>query len=159
MTRNLWRETDYVVPSPDPKLVLAQTPKGILVQYDAIVERTGDVSRRAYLLEPNLRRIIQDQAPDFVNPGRINPQSAIPIFSPPPGTEARSGVYAVFSTNTQSFNVFRNGKVIGPCPLPTYKDSTETAAQVALTPLAVVGDATIVGAVLGYIWAENGAPH
>lgn len=42
---------------------------------------------------------------------------------------------------------------IGPYPLPIYPESTGTRVQLALTPLAVVGDIACVSAILAVIGA------
>lgn len=152
LTGRLWRERDYVVPSPDPKLALSQTRQGILVQYDASNERNGDVHRRAYYLEPNLERVARGQKPIFADPAMAGPQTVIPIYPRPAADEPPPELYAVCPPNFCAFTIYRRGEVLGPCDLPVFKDQRETATQVALTPLAVTGDASIVAAVVGYVW-------
>jgi hypothetical protein len=153
MTGDLWHERDYVVPSPDPKLALSQTPQGILVQYDAVWERNGEVHRRAYLLKPNSKRVASGHKPVFIDPAKAGPQAAIQLFPPAAGEASPFEVYAVCSSNFCTFTLHRGGQILGPCDLPVYKDRNETAKQVALTPLAVTGDASMVAAVAGYFWA------
>ncbi len=153
MTGTLWHERDFVVPSPNPKLALAQTPQGILVQYDAVYERNGDLRRRAYYAELNAKRVEAGQKPVFVDPAKAGPQTVIPIFLLPAADEPRPELYAVCSSNFCTFTIYRRGRVLGPCDLPVFKDQKQTAEQVALTPLAVAGDASIVAAVAGCVWA------
>lgn len=150
MTKSLWSERDYVVPSPVPNLSLSQTPRGILVQYDAEYERNGDIHRRAYLLEANMQRIAAGQKPAFVNPAKAGPQTPIPICVSRIASQHQFGLVAVCSTNFCTFSIYRGGKILGPCDLPVFKDREETVEQVALTPLTVAGDATVVG---GCVWA------
>ncbi len=152
LTGRLWHERDYVVPSPDPKLVLSQTGQGILVQYDASYERNGDLHRRAYYLEANLERMASGRKPSFVDPAKAGPQAVIPILPRPPATEPPA-LYAVCSANTYEFTIYRRGQSLGPCDLPVFKDGRETAKQVVLTPLTVTGDASVVAAVAGFLWA------
>jgi len=60
---------------------------------------------------------------------------------------------AICSSNFCTFTIYRGGLALGPCDLPVFKDQRETAIQVALTPLAVTGDASVVAACAGYLWA------
>jgi hypothetical protein len=153
LTGRLWNERDYIVPSPDPKLALSQTPHGILVQYDSSYERNGELHRRAYYLEPNLKRVAAGQKPVFVNPAKAGPQTVIPLFPCPATDKPPPELCAVCSSNFCTFTIYRRGQVLGPCDLPVFKDQRETATQVALTPLAVTGDASVVAAVAGFFWA------
>lgn len=141
------------MPSPDPKLALVQTPQGILVQYDASCERDGNLQRRAYYLEPNLKRVAAGQKPIFVNPAKAGPQTVIPILARLAANAPRPELCAVCSSNYSMFTIYRRGEVLGPCDLPVFKDQRETATQVALTPLAVTGDASVVAFFAGCIWA------
>jgi hypothetical protein len=156
-TGRLWHERDYVVPSPDPKLALNQTPQGILVQYDAEYERNGDIHRRAYYLEPNMKRVAAGQKPVFVDPAKAGPQTIIPILPRPAADGLPPELRAVCSSNFCTFTIYRGKQVLGPCDLPVFSDQLETAKQVALTPLAVTGDASVVAAVIWVIWHGGGA--
>src|ERR1700722_5312072 len=137
LTGTLWQERDYVVPSPDPRLALFQTPQGILVQYDAECERNGDLHRRAYYLEPNLKRIAAGQKPIFINSATGGPKTAIPIRTVLAANEPPRELCAVCSTNFCTFTIYRPGQVLGPCDLPVFKDRAGTTTQAALTPLTV----------------------
>ena len=155
MTGSLWSERDYVVPSPNPILALSQTPQGILVEYDAEYERNGEIQRRAYYLEPNFQRIEAGLKPVFVNPAKAGPQTVIPILERPPTNQPSPALYAICSSNLNSFTLYRPGQLLGPCALPAFEDR-RTTVKVALTPLAVTGDAIVVGSVVGcvggYLW-------
>jgi len=156
-TSRLWQGEDYVAPSPDPKLAISRTSRGILVQYDALYEHNGNLHRRAYYLEPNLKRVATAQKPVFVDLARVGPQTAIPIL-PHPTASASPECYAVCSSNLCTFTIYRGGKASGSYDLPVFKDVRGTATQVALTPLAVTGDVSVVAVFAAYIWAEMGAP-
>jgi len=138
------------VPSSEPKLALSQTPHGILAQYDAEFERNGNIHRRAFYVEPNLKRIAAGRKPIFVDPAKAGPQTLIAILSRPAANEPRPELWAVCSSNYCTFTIYRRGQVLGPCDLPVFKDHLETATQVALTPLAVTGDASVVAAFAAY---------
>lgn len=157
LTGRLWQDEAYVAPLPDPKLELSQTSQGILAQYDASYDRTGKQRRFAYFVEPNLDRIARRQKPVFVDPAKAGPQTAIPILPPPTVGGKRPELFAVFSKDNFTFSIYCQGQeVVGPCPLPVFKDSRRTAAQVALTPLTATADAAVVGivagAVVGTVW-------
>jgi len=153
MTGSLWSERDYVVPSPDPKLALSRTPQGILVQYDAEYERNGDIHRRAYYLEPNIKRIAAGQKPVFVDPAKAGPQTVIPILRRSPTAEPQPELFALCSSNFCTFSLYRRKQVLGPCDLPVFRDRGEMAKQVALTPLTVAGYASSVAVAVGCFWA------
>jgi hypothetical protein len=154
LTGRLWQERDYVVPAPSPHLALLRTAQGILVQYDASFERNGDLRRQAYYLEPNVQRIAAGQKPVFTEASKAGALNLISIFSQPPTNGPQPELYAVCTSNQCQFTVYRPGEAFGPCDLPVYKDQQETATQLALTPLAVTGDASIVAAIAGYLWVE-----
>lgn len=157
ITGQLWQERDYVTPAPNPHLALAQTALGILVQYDAYYERDGGLRRQAFYLEPNTKRMALGQKPIFIDPAKAGPQTGILLFTRLATNAVPPRLYAICSTNQCTFTLYREGEFFGPCDLPVYKDQRETAAQVALTPLTVTGDATIVGAVVGYWWMNGRA--
>jgi hypothetical protein len=158
LTARLWDGGNYVAPAPDPKLVLSQTPQGILVQYDALYEHNGDLHRRAYYVETNFKRVVAGQKPVFVDPAKAGPQTVIPIFPRPAVKEPRPELWAVCS-NYCTFTIYRQGVLLGPYDLPVFKDERETAAKVALTPLTATVDAavaaSVVGFVAGCIWAMS----
>jgi hypothetical protein len=155
ITGRLWQERDYVVPAPNPHLALFQTAHGILVQYDASYERDGGFRRQAYYLEPNLKNTAARQKPILVDSAKAGPKTAILIFTSLAVNAVPPPLYAICSTNQSTFTLYRQAESLGPCELPVYKDRRETATQAALTPLAVTGDASIVGAVAGYLWVES----
>ncbi len=164
MTGKLWREKDYVSPAPDPKLVLTQTPHGILAQYNAVCDRDGKTRRLAYFVEPNMERIGKGAQPDFTDPAKAGAPIVIPILSQSEYAATKPELCAVYFSNNFAFSIYCRGEeVLGPCGLPVFKDRHQTAAQVALTPLAVVGDASVVGtcvgACVGAIWGLGQAGY
>jgi hypothetical protein len=147
MTPALWHESAYVTPAPIPNLALTDTPRGILAQYDAAFERNGDLRRCAYYVEPNLKQLSKGGKPAFVNPSKTRPGTPIPVFFTRP--KRPPDLYAVCPANHASFTIYRQDWVLGPCDLPVFKDEKALAAKWALTPLAVIGDASLVG---GCVW-------
>ena len=78
---------------------------------------------------------------------------------PPSNTNIPPMVYAVISTNKQSFTIYSNEQRTNH-DLPVYNDGWGRTDRIALTPVAVTADLSIVGGVLGcyfiYALAESG---
>ena len=124
MTSNLWHERDYVVPSTDPKLALAQTSHDVLVQYDAVSERTGEVQRRAYFLEPNLQRIAAGKKPVFVDAAKAKlwrPSRFLRVW---PATRRLPELGAVFFDQLGGLYDLSARTGLGPCDLPVFQGSS-----------------------------------
>jgi hypothetical protein len=157
LTGHLWDGNNYVVPATQPQLTLAQTPQGILAQYNSASERNGQVHRRAYLLEANYQRVASGKQPVFVDPAKIQPQTPIPVFWEMPKNQSLPELCAVCQTNFDSFVLYRAGQRRETYDLPVFKDRRKAAEKAALTPLAATGDAaiaaTIIGAIGAVFWA------
>ena len=74
-----------------------------------------------------------------------------------PDTNVPPAVYAVISTNTQSFTIYSNEQGTNH-DLPVYNDGWGRTDRIALTPVAVVADLTIIGGYLGCVWIKAGGP-
>ncbi|HEY3914124.1 MAG TPA: hypothetical protein VGN61_06520, partial [Verrucomicrobiae bacterium] len=133
------------------RLYAANSDADVLVVYDEYSERHDTTRTRAYLLNQSESRIEQKRAPVFVKTNSFAELKAVPIFiSTNAGSIGSSApVYAVFSTNTQSFMISRAGQVAGPYELPVYDDGRGRAERIALTPIMATADLTIVGGVIG----------
>ena len=83
---------------------------------------------------------LSDRVPQFEH--RMNP--------PPQGL---NGLYAVTPPGNDWFTLYSGEKELEAYGLPKYKRSSGTGAKILLTPLAVAGDATLIGAVLGSLTA------
>ena len=162
MTQKLWTESaldEWNEPAPNPNLHLfAANRKGdLLVVYDEYSERHCTTNARAYFLKQNQDIHWQHARPHFVRPDISKSLPAVPVlwtqpFSPLPGA------YAVTSMTSHEFTLFSSGKETGSYELPVYNDRVGQAERVALTPVAVTMDATIIGGVLGigYLYAIGG---
>lgn len=157
ITGHLWNQSDYIVPSPEARLTLAQTPDGILVQYNSVTERNGEIHRHAYFLEANNQRIAAGKQPVFIDPATIQPQTTIPVFWRMPENQRLPNLCALGQTNLDEFVMYRDGKRGESYDLPVYNDKRKVAEKAALTPLAITGDATVVAAVVAYLWARGHA--
>jgi hypothetical protein len=159
LSYKLWSNgemSSFAEPASDPRLALFANPRGedVLVQYDETSEKSDQVRRRAYFLEPNAERIAQHSRPRFADP------QAAAAMSPVPLSQSRAGVtnaapgqtsLAGWWENGRDFSLLRNGEVDGPYALPVYRESNGTLIRVTLTPFAVAGDTAMVGVVVAVI--------
>jgi hypothetical protein len=65
------------------------------------------------------------------------------------------GLYAVAPHDDTFFTLYSGKDQLEPYKLPKYIGASRRVGQVLLTPFAVGVDATIVGAVIGYIAAPG----
>ena len=85
--------------------------------------------------------------------------TAVPVFQPPvpSGATPPPSLFAIDATNNQSFTLYCGGRALGSHDLPVYNDGTGKYKRVALTPLAVTADLTVVGGIVGvWYWAALG---
>jgi hypothetical protein len=69
-----------------------------------------------------------------------------------------NGLCVEVSTNGHNFVLFVDGQKFSAQALPTFEDGSAQAKQIALTPLALVCDVTIIGGYLFMQWLANGGP-
>jgi hypothetical protein len=152
----LWHYTDWTDrPAINPNLRLFQAgrQKDLLVVYDEYAERSKTVQPRAYLLYKNQERVAQSQCPHFVGIRMAQGLPAVPVFqdSMPLETNSLPGLYAVVSTNTESFLVCSNHQTVSSHNLPMYTDPAGVAERNALMPFAVTVDVSLVAGAI-YCW-------
>jgi hypothetical protein len=160
VTKNLWESNGLEAwkqpdASPNLHLFAARQPADILIVYDEYSERRGVTHTRAYWLSQNDKIIRNGHAPHFVKPESAAGCATIPVFltttneinSPPP--------YAVLAGNGQSFTLHSPNGLVGSYGLPYYNDGKGKYEKFMMTPLATAADITIVGAIIGYIYAEG----
>jgi hypothetical protein len=146
---------------PNLRLFDAKRHDDLLVVYDEYSERSNGIRTRAYWLNQNQTRVDQRRAPHFASPGLMQKLSPVPVFYATPGeTNWTFAFYAVVETNRQSFTLYCNNGNISRHDLPTYNDGKGRVEKIALTPVAVTADLTIIGGYLG-VWflyglAESG---
>jgi hypothetical protein len=158
-TGALWekeRFTRYHWPAnpPDLRLFYSEPARDMLAEYDEASEGTATVRRRAYWLEPNAPAIAAGRQPQFVSSTNTQGLAVVPVTdkltsSPLSGYQ---GLYAVVSTNGQSFFLWSGQQQLGFYGLPVYlTTSGQRVKQVLLTPLAVAADATIIGGAVALV--------
>jgi hypothetical protein len=161
-TALLWNRStfaNYCSPASPPNLALYYSAerKDLLVQYDEKCEHEKTVHRRYYWLDPNTDKVRRGGQPHFVSPALAEGLEPVPRFearaSPPP--LGLNGLYAVASGKNDWFTLYAGEKELEAYGLPKYNLASGTGKKVLLTPLAVAGDATVVGLVGGLILAAN----
>ena len=164
VTNALWNKTQldaWNEPANDANVHLFEAfqQKDFLVVYDEYSERHDSIHTRAYFL--NQKGVAQGQKPHFVSARLSHKLPPVPIFQtlPESDTNFSQTIYAVISTNRQSFTIY-SGKEKTDYSLAVYNDGRGQIARIALTPVAVTADLTIVGGILGcwfiYALAESG---
>jgi hypothetical protein len=152
-------------PAPEPKITLCEAPgRGdVLVQYDASSEKSSVVKRQAYYLWANHERILTKQKPKFIKTSNSEGLRPIPVFDATASNSLASAgtQYAVAAPDNRSFTLYQQDGTSETFDLPIYQQSYGTITRVALTPVAVVGDAAMVGGVAAFVafyaLAESGA--
>lgn len=163
-TAMLWSRTDYdnkAAINPNLRLFQDGRQKDLLVVYDEYSERTRSVRPRAYLLQKNQQRVALDQQPYFVSDRAAEKLPEVPVFPNLAAVEMNSppALFAVVSTNTESFAVYSGGQLESFHDLPIYPDPVSRRERDALAPLAITADAVIItGVTLGLLYLYLGAP-
>jgi hypothetical protein len=147
-TSALWSDTDLhrFAPAKPANLALLQRKDGrkILVTYDESLDEGAAKTRRAYWIEPAAEpSTAADKRPVFVSLRNENQLKPVPVGEAP----QPNGYSAVVGTNAVAFTLFADGQKLWRYELPVYERTKITGKQVALTPLAVAADLTIVGGV------------
>jgi hypothetical protein len=124
----------------------------LLVLYEEASSHHHQVRTRAYLLYKNEGRIERQAHPAFVKTDVARHLEPIPVF---PNAAAAAApltpIYAVLSTNQLCFTVYSSGASVGLYELPVYYDGFGKVERLALTPLAVTADLSIVGGAVAYL--------
>lgn len=161
LTPRLWNSGDlqtFCEPAPKPNLKIsrADAKADFLVEYDEVCEGSETIRRRAFFLEANLAAIQERRRPHFINMP-ANPTTGISIGAADGKTN--SDWYVSIGTDPAYFSIHSAGKVLGPYQLPVYDTGSGRAKKIALTPFALVGDAVLVGSVLGLVIATMWPPY
>jgi hypothetical protein len=143
-------------PAEKANLNLAKTPdsKDVLVEYDEVYERTGKVTRRAFLLNQNEKRLAENRKPHFVSAGKASKLRATPIEV---STETKaqpvdlSQMYALLGADGWHFTFIIGGKEAGTYALPNYINGSSHTLRIALTPVTVTCDAVIYTVLAGTV--------
>jgi len=156
-THYLWTESTFsekYIPSEQPHLQIYKLPANFLAVYDESTPR-GDIKRRAYYLERSDRRAFKRYKPQFVNLNLAQMGEPVPVFDrmPPFGADT-NGLWGQ-RTSPFAFELHNGGAYLGTYQLPAYRGAGNTTAQLAITPLAVAADVTVIAAVV-WVVAHSG---
>ena len=160
-TYSVWNDDDFDcsnLPAQDPGLRLYQAKlrHDYLAVYREYSERNRSIRTRAYWVNENRDRVNHSQAPQFVNAKAARHLPAIPVYdTPPAGTIAPPPLFAICSTNRQSFALYDAEGVATGYRFPFYDDGWGTVEKTALTPLAVMADAAIVAGAVAILAAGS----
>jgi hypothetical protein len=168
VTSNLWETRNFsktAAPASPANLKIFEAGAGgrLLVSYDEYSERRKKVLPPTYWLAENREIIDAGNRPNFVKISRAG--SLLPLLECAEPVECTNRATLTQTSyapaeNGQSFVLCRPGLAEGPYKLPVYDERSGTPTKVALTPLAVAGDAAIVGLVVAVIaaceWVASG---
>ena len=144
------------------QLMLSETidKKDVLVEYDELYDKSGKITRRAFLLNGNEHKLHAGRKPHFISGNeadRIRGPGIVIITNS--SLAAPDKVCAVQENAESHFTLISGGAELGRYQLPVYPDVRARAIQLTLTPAAVTGDVVVysvlVGSVVGFIaaWA------
>ena len=156
LTQRLWEEGRFrtfhePAPQSHVQVYRSENPADYLITYDEMREKDGRVRLRAFYLSAARRHAPPGRRPKFSNPGRAEKLRPVPIRDEAAGTAdlpAGTSCWVESSNGGTSWRIREAGGVVGEFALPVYPARGATALQVALTPLALTGDAVIVGSIL-----------
>jgi len=141
---------------PNLRLFYCESARDVLAEYDEASEGSTTIQRRSYWLERNASNVVAERQPSFISATNLQDLAAVPVADNPasPPTATYQGLYAVVSTNGQSFALYPGNKEPTVYRLPMYyTTSGQRVKQVLLTPFAVAVDATVVGAIVAIVLA------
>jgi len=159
VTKALWETEDLEAckaPAGNLNLRLfeAKGQTNVLVIYEEASERNEAVHTRAYWLDENQSLVDQRLRPHFTRARSSRHLPGVPVFYEPipAGVNLPPGLCAMVAANRQSFTLYLANRSIGSHDLPVYNDGKGRVEKIALTPLAVSADLTIVGAIAGCVY-------
>jgi hypothetical protein len=161
-TSKVWEEGQFArfhEPATPVNLLLFESDQrgDVLVEYDEWREGNDKIWRRAYWLKENTAHLERAQKPRFVSVEHGPDLSPIAILEAPPIGGDVSALHHSAITSNQVFVLYSGQSKIGSYELPVYRDSSGRLLQIAITPIAVVADLTIVGGFLFvWVWSSGG---
>ncbi len=141
----------------DLHLFYSTARKDILVQYNEWSDKDNKAQLRSYWLEPNILRVNRERKPHFTASMETKGLMVISVAETPPNRPASAvpELSAVARRDDTFFTLYSGNERGDPYKLPAYTGPSQRVKQVLLTPFAVIGDATIAGAIIGYFAAPS----
>ena len=139
---------------PNLRLYRAERKNDVLVVYDEYRERLDTIRTRAYLLDRNLPQVQSRERPQFVRTNLLKALPPVPILQPSilQDTPSAEKFYAIAPSEGTGFRLFLASQEVSSNELPVYNDGLGKVARVALTPISVLADVTIIGGFI-FLWA------
>lgn len=154
-TRALWEEgqfTRFREPASRSNLEVFQwSDSKVLVVYDEEADDGTRQKRRAFWADLNVEPPDNPMRPQFVRTESVNNLRRVPMVEVPTANDL-----CVVTNNAREFTLFKDGEKVWLYPLPVYDDKSGRVKQIALTPLTILADITIVGGVIGFYWVGGG---
>jgi hypothetical protein len=141
--------SSYCRPANPTKLELyySSQRKDILVRYNEFNEHNSKIQHRSYWLMANAERVSAGRKPHFLDE-RDRASLSATVVSESPGGVPLEGMGAVARQDEDVFTLYSESQKLDPYSLPIYQDPNRRAKQIALTPVALTIDASLIGAAL-----------
>jgi hypothetical protein len=161
MTHRLWNDANlnqWNEPAPHSNLRLYHDVRrdDLLAVYDEFSERRATNRTRAFFLRQNEKRLAQKTRPHFLDDNSARGLAPVPVLLYAP-TNSFESLFAVVNAKGK-FTVYSGGHACGSYQLPAYDDGTGRWKRIALTPVSLTLDLTIIGGWLGCLWIYAGGP-
>jgi hypothetical protein len=146
--RDNWDPNSHPAHNPDVRLFDSRQRKDLLVIYEE-QRNHRRTEPRAYWLYENQYLVEREHRPAFVRTNMAIGLTPVSVFT---GTNAVATnspeTLSAVMTSHYEFSLYSGAQEVSSHRLPFYDDGRQTAARVALTPLALVADATVIGGVV-----------
>src|SRR5688572_23166214 len=148
-TKTLWEVGRFVrfrEPASPSNLELFQAANTnkLLIAYDEETDEGTHQKRRAFWAELKGEPSRNPFRPDFTTSAISGQFRAVPLLQEP----VPQDLSAIATNNARAFILFKDGQKIWTQPLPVYEDRSGRTKQIALTPVTIVADITIIGGVI-----------
>jgi len=160
-TSKVWEDGQFArfhePATPSNLLLFESSQRGaVLVEYDEWRDGDDLSRRRAYWLDQNTARLQAGRKPRFIRARRDADLSPLPAVEAPTHVEV-PGAHQHSIISNQAFVLYSGENKIGAYELPVYADASGRVKQIAITPIAVAADLTIVGGFLFvWVWSSGG---
>ena len=154
-TKTLWEEGRFVrfrepALAPNLELFQAENSNKFLITYDEETDEGTHQKRRAFWADITGDPPQNPFRPDFTSTTISRHFRPVPLVHEP----APRNLSAIATNDSRVFILFKDGQQIWTQPLPVYEDRSGRTKQIALTPVTLVADITIIGGVILFYWLQ-----
>jgi hypothetical protein len=136
-------------------LFYSEKRQDILVQYTESKNGNTNARTRCYWLEPNTSRVSEGKKPRFISVKAAIGLTPIPVGETAPCPAGQTQLYALARLDDSYFTLFSGEETMDRFNLPNYAGSSQRVKQILLTPVVLVIDATMIGAVAACLSAPQ----